>query len=132
MSRYKAIATKITDEAHLCAALQELQLTYEQGEALTMRYSSETPQVVVRRQQIGTRFDDLGFARQSDGTYRAISSNHDATDRQKSEDWLRKITQTYGKHKAIALAKAKGLNVVSESNENGVIRLRLRGYADAG
>jgi len=128
MSRYKTIATKITDEAHLCAALDELGLPYEQGEALRMAYNRETPQIVIRKQHVGTRYDDMGFAREANGTYRVLYSDHDAIDREKSEQWVQRITQTYGKHKAVALARAKGLTVVSEKNENGVVRLKLRGY----
>lgn len=131
MSRYKTIATKIEDRSHLIAALDSLGLPYEEGKNLRMQYSYGTANnvsIVVRAKHLGLRYDDLGFAKQEEGPYTVYASAHNESEEEKAQGWVNRITQQYGKFKALSLAQAHGLNVVSEQNEAGVIRLKLRGY----
>jgi predicted secreted protein len=85
MSKYKRIATKITDEGLLVKALEALGIPYERGDDLNLcGYQGDrrrqTAQVVVRRQHIDPYANDLGFARTDNG-YEAIISEYDQSGR---------------------------------------------------
>ena len=68
---------------------------------------AERAQVVIRRRQLDSASNDIGFARDESGVYQAIISEYDrgiGFD----DAWLGRIAQTYKERQTMAVAKAKG------------------------
>lgn len=57
---------------------------------------TETAEVIVRREHIGTLSNDIGFKRGNDGTFQAIISEYDRT--KYSETWLQDLADRYAYH----------------------------------
>jgi hypothetical protein len=83
MSEYVIIATAFTDASHLVEALVDLGFprdTIEVHKRPVTLYGyrgdarAELAEIVVRQKHVGRGSNDLGFARQPDGTFRAIIS----------------------------------------------------------
>lgn len=85
----------------------------------------ERAEVIVRRKHIGAASNDIGFARQQDGSFQAIVS---AYDRRRYDDaWLRRLGQAYGHAAALQYAAAHGYQVdTDEVDRSGTRRLTLR------
>ena len=73
--------------------------------------------VVIRRQNVGTASNDIGFARQADGTYKAMISEYDQHTYGKA--WINKLKCAYTKHLSISQLKAKGCMVTEQKNQQG-------------
>ena len=130
MSHYTRVRTKLNDATLLVAALNELgypaaevhgqpqQLFGYQGDR-----RPERAEVIVRREHIGSASNDIGFARQADGSFEAIgfdAHRHDA-------HWLDRLTQSYGHAAALRFARDHGYEVLTDASEsNGTRRLTLR------
>ena len=113
MSKYGVLDTQITEEKHLVAALKAMGYQAEvhrQGAALFGYEGRERPEmanVIIRRQQLDSASNDIGFARTADGRYVARLSEYDqhiGFD----QKWLNRIHQLYKEKQTIAVAKAKG------------------------
>lgn len=85
----------------------------------------ERAEVIVRRRYVGPVSNDIGFARQPDGSFQAIISE---VDRHRYDDaWLRGLGQAYGHAAALQYAAAHGFDVVTdEVDRSGARRLTLR------
>lgn len=113
MSKYGVLETRITEEKHLVAALKEMGYqaeVYANGVALfgyEGRERPETANVIIRRHQLDSASNDIGFARMADGRYVARLSEYD---QQIGFDqkWLNRVHQFYKEKQTIAVAKAKG------------------------
>ncbi len=94
-------------------ALQELGYTPEvcrEGAALYGYLGDERPergQVILRRRQLDPASNDIGFARDANGVYRAVISEFDRGIGF-NEAWLGRLSQVYKKRQTMAVAKAKG------------------------
>jgi hypothetical protein len=83
LSKYEETATEIRQSGHLITALRELGLRAEfhPDGANPVGYEGqerpERAQVIVRRNQIGTASNDIGFARKPGGTFAAVLSEYD-------------------------------------------------------
>jgi hypothetical protein len=132
MSHYTRVRTKLNDATLLVAALNELgyptaevhdqpqQLFGYQGDL-----RPERAEVIVRRKHIGSASNDIGFARQEDGSFEAIISGLDA--RRHDAHWLDRLTQSYGHAAALRFARDNGYEVLTDASEsNGTRRLTLR------
>jgi len=139
MSHYVQCQTQLRDLHGLLAALQEMGWTREEIEvhevpAPLYGYQGdirpERAEVVIRRQHVGHASNDIGFARQADGTYTAIISEYDQRTRGRhgpyDRAWLGKLTQAYATHLLTAQYQRKGWQVHREQREDGTIRLVAR------
>ncbi len=134
MSKYKTIATDLQDATILHAALQDVGLPFEwyerttPGEQMYGFFSTEQQQahVIIRKAAMHTRWNDFGL-RWNGTRYEAVLSA-DAGDTEKGMAVLTQLKQRYAVRQAIALAAKKGLTLIEQREEHGVIRLRLGGY----
>jgi Protein of unknown function (DUF1257) len=132
MSHFTRVRTSLRDAEVLAAALRRLGFAHvevhEQPQTLYGYRGDARPEraeVVVRRQFIGTASNDLGFARQPDGTLEAIISAYDR--RTYNAKWLAKLTQEYGHAAALSYAETHGYEVATnEVEQDGTRRLTLR------
>jgi hypothetical protein len=113
MSKYQEMRTVVSHEGHLIEALNEMGYTPEvcaEGTALFGYMGderSERAQIVIRRRQLDSASNDIGFRRDESGVYRAIISEYDrgiGFD----EAWLGQVAQTYKERQTMAIAKSKG------------------------
>ncbi|MFN3653410.1 MAG: DUF1257 domain-containing protein [Armatimonadota bacterium] len=104
MSHYVRCNTVFRDRESLVHALTELGWSREQiedHEEATPLYGYqgdlrlETAHVIIRRRHIGGLSNDLGFARQEDGTYAAIISEYDRDSLGYDAAWLGRLRQSY-------------------------------------
>lgn len=121
MSHYTTIETKIRDREALLLALADLGYptveTHEQPAHLFGYMGEERPElahVIIRRAQIGNLSNDIGFARDEAGCYRAIVSEYDS--REHGADWQRRLAVRYGYHATVRAAQRHGFRVTSETS----------------
>ena len=134
MSKYAETATTVRDQAYLVAALTDLGYKPEihaGGAALVGYEGRERPEranVIIRRAQIGSASNDIGFVRKPDGTFGAVLSEYDRSIGF-DEKWLGRVHQAYKEHQTLADAKAKGYvfrgREVVETPEGPQIRLQF-------
>jgi len=113
VSKYEELTTKITEERFLIEALQELGYQPEvcpEGRPLIGYRGDqrhENAQVIIPRRQLDCASNDIGFARDSTGVFRALISEYDrgiGFD----DGWLGRLAQIYKERQTMAVAKAKG------------------------
>jgi hypothetical protein len=134
MSHFTRIATKIRDTALLTSALEALgfrdievspqpQTLYGfQGDA-----RPERAEVIIRREHIGRLSNDIGFAKQPDGSYQAIISEYDRA--QFDTAWLTSLIQSYSYAATVQYAETHGYEIATdEVQEDGSRRLTLRRF----
>lgn len=132
MSHFTRVRTRLRDPEVLTEALaavghpqvelhKEPQTLYGyQGDA-----RPERAELIVRRKHIGSASNDIGFARQEDGTYEAIISEYDR--RKYDEAWLSKLTHAYSHAATLRYAATHGYVVATdELDQDGTRRLTLR------
>jgi hypothetical protein len=113
MSKYLETRTVFTDEKYLVEALQDLGYQPEvHPEGLHLvgymgDERAERAQIIVRRRQLDSASNDIGFARDGNGVYRAIMSEYDRGIGF-NDDWLGRVSQAYKERQTMAVAKAKG------------------------
>lgn len=143
MSKYRVIAVEFQSETALVQALEDFVEkfggSYERHETPTylVGYLGDTrpekAEYIIRRRYLSSGANDIGFARQADGTFRAIVSDFDAgngnySDREESEKFAF-IKQRYAYHQTLASAEIQGYTVYEEELEDGSIVLTLeRGW----
>ncbi len=134
MSHYSEVQIEFRDRAALVAALGRLGFrgqveVHQEAQALYGYQGDRRAQVahiIIRRQHVGPAANDLGFQRQSDGTYRVYISDYDRDYNRYNDSWLGRLKQAYGVEKAKAEAKKKGYRVTEQKQEDGRIRLVCR------
>jgi hypothetical protein len=113
MSKYVEMSTALTDERYLVEALRELGYEPEvcrEGAALIGYMGderAERAQIIIRRRYLDSASNDIGFARDGNGVYRAIISEYDrgiGFD----DAWIGRVAQAYKERQTMAVAKAKG------------------------
>jgi hypothetical protein len=67
----------------------------------------ERAQIIIRRCQLDSASNDIGFARDAGGQYRAIVSEYDRSIGFDSA-WVGRVAQAYKERQTMAIAKAKG------------------------
>jgi hypothetical protein len=113
VSKYLEMRTELKDERYLIEALRELGFEPEvcpEGKPLFGYTGDERPeraQIIIRRRQLDSASNDIGFARDGSGTYQAIISEYDRSIGF-NEAWLGRVAQTYKERQTMAVAKAKG------------------------
>ena len=113
MSKYQVMQTVLSDQQFLVEALQEMGYTPEvfPGGAALYGFEgherSERAHIIIRRRQLDSASNDIGFVRGENGVYRAIVSEYDESIGF-DKAWLGRIAQTYKERQTMAIAKAKG------------------------
>jgi hypothetical protein len=138
MSEYVEIDTHLTDASLLVAALEdlgfprdviEIHATAVPLEGYRGDEREQRAEIVIRRLAVGRSSNDLGFARQSDGTFRAIISEYDqrtagslgfAYDRA----FLGRLTQRYGLRKIVPHYQAQGYRVSVQQLADGTLHVQ--------
>ena len=113
MSKYEVSTITLAEECHLVGALKDLGYEPEihpSGAALVGYMGderSERAHVIIRRRQLDSASNDIGFARDGSGVYRAVISEYDRGIGF-NQAWLDRIAQSYKERQTMAVAKAKG------------------------
>lgn len=134
MSKYEELKTVLAEECYLMEALKDLGYTPEvhrEGAALYGYLGDERQeraQIVVRRRQLDSASNDIGFARDTAGVYRALISEYDRSIGF-NDSWLGRIAQVYKERQTMAVAKAKGYifkgRVVVDTPQGKKVQLRF-------
>jgi hypothetical protein len=113
MSKYEEFRTVIADETYLVEALEQLGYkpeAHKGGASLFGYMGDERPErahVIIRRSQLDSASNDIGFARDENGQYRAVVSEYDrgiGFD----DKWIGRVSQAYKERQTMAIAKAQG------------------------
>lgn len=113
MSAYGEYETVMCEERFLVEGLAAMGYKVElhaEGATLIGYHGDERPErahVIIRRSQLDSASNDIGFARSADGRYRAILSEYDRSIGY-DDQWLGKVNQHYKEKQTLAMAKAKG------------------------
>jgi hypothetical protein len=129
MSHFTCIKTQIKHQDALLKALADIGFKeVEVHETAQHLYGyqgdvrSQTAEVIIRRQYIGSASNDIGFKRQKDGQFEAIISEYDR--HKYSQAWLNGLTQRYGYHMLLEAAPEQGFTIEEEETlEDGTIRV---------
>lgn len=73
-------------------------------------------EIVLPRRSVGSASNDIGFAKQSDGSYKAIISDFDRS--KHNDKWLGTLTKNYATKKVMKEAKNSGFAFISKKNDN--------------
>jgi hypothetical protein len=113
MSKYEEFRTVITGETYLIEALEQLGYKPEvhKGGAALYGYMGderrERANVIIRRSQLDSASNDIGFARDESGQFRAVISDYDRGIGF-NDGWIGRVTQAYKERQTMAVAKARG------------------------
>jgi len=117
MSKYEVLRTVLSEERFLVEALRELgyspKVSHE-GMSLYGYLGDERPekaQIVIRRRQLDSASNDIGFARDANGVYRALISEYDRGIGF-NDAWLGRVAQAYKERQTMAIAKSKGYRLL--------------------
>jgi hypothetical protein len=113
MSAYGEYSTTLCEEKYLIEGLRAMgyQVEVHPDTAPLIGYhGDERPEhahVIIRRAQLDSASNDIGFVRGADGRFRAILSEYDR--RIGYDDrWLGRVRQNYKEQQTLAVAKARG------------------------
>lgn len=130
MSAYAETKTTLRDEKHLCAALAALGFAFEthaEPQTLIGWHGETRPQkanIIIRRANTGlAASNDVGFVRQSDGTYAAIISDYDSS--KFDGAWLGRVKQEYSVAQRIEAGRAKGYVYMGREQQGARVQLRF-------
>ncbi|BAY82597.1 hypothetical protein NIES267_20800 [Calothrix parasitica NIES-267] len=129
MSHFTSIKTQIKDRDALVKALNDVGLknleVHETPQGLYGYQGDvrpETAEIIIRRKDVGSSSNDIGFKLQDDGQYQAIISEYDR--HRYNEQWLGKVMQRYGYYTLKASAEEHGFTIEEdEVMEDGTVRV---------
>jgi hypothetical protein len=114
MSAYGEYETTLCEQKFLVEGLFDMGYTVQvypdEGAPLIGYHGDERPErahVIIRRAQLDSASNDIGFVRGADGRFRAILSEYDRSIGYDAQ-WLGKVHQHYKEKQTLAVAKAKG------------------------
>ncbi len=113
MSAYGEYETTLCEQNFLVEGLTAMGYRVEvhaEGAPLVGYHGDERPErahVIIRRSQLDSASNDIGFVRATDGRFRAILSEYDRSIGY-DDRWLGKVYQHYKEKQTLAVAKAKG------------------------
>lgn len=132
MSHYSEVRTKIKSKKDLVKALQKIsngkwKNCVEVHDEPTNLYGyhgdkrDQKAHIIIRRNNISSASNDIGFVRQQDGTYQAIISEYD-TKIGYNQEWLNQLSQTYSVEVIKSTAQLNGFEFEEEQvNKQGII-----------
>jgi hypothetical protein len=134
VSAYAEFESVMCEERFLIEGLTEMGYRVEvhaEGSHLIGYHGDERPErahVIIRRAQLDSASNDIGFARGMDGRFRAILSGYDRSIGY-NDQWLGKVQQHYKEKQTLAVAKSKGYSFrgkeVIQTSNGPQIRLRF-------
>ena len=134
MSKYAELQTVLSNDQFLLDALRDLGFVPEvaaEGQALVGYMGdqrNERANIIIRRNQLDSASNDIGFARGPDGTFRAIISEYDRSIGF-DDAWLGRLAQGYKERQTMSVAKAKGYvfkgREVVQTPQGKTVRLRF-------
>ncbi len=134
MSKYEELRTVLSEERFLVEALRDLGYSPEVSNEGLSLYGylgderAEKAHIVIRRRQLDSASNDIGFARDEGGVYRALISEYDCGIGF-DDAWLGRVAQTYKERQTMAVAKSKGYRFlgrqVVESPAGKKVQLRF-------
>jgi hypothetical protein len=113
MSKYATLETEIKEQKYLIAALAEMGYhpeVHPDGAPLTGYEGHARPErahIIIRRRELDSASNDIGFAKTTDGRYAAQLSEYDQAIGF-DQKWLNRIRQLYKEKQTIAAASSKG------------------------
>ena len=136
MSEYHELKTEYKDRDCLVEALNDAGYkTVEVSETPLPLYdytgrqthyldkTGDKANVIVRRKYIGGMPNDLGFAKQADGTYSAIVSDYDSSKHNKG--WFNNLRKSYVEKVDIKTAAKQGFKFLRKENVGKKVVLRF-------
>jgi len=136
MSEYVIIATVFSDAGHLVEALVDLgfppnTIEVHDGPVTLYGYRAdarpERAEIVIRREYVGRGSNDIGFARQPDGAFRAIISEYDqrtlGARGPYDQAFLGRLTQAYSMRTIQHRYRARGYQVQVQRQSDGTIQV---------
>ena len=148
MSHFTEIRTKIKDKQALLAALKAMKWRGCHGREPNIEVH-DTPQhlygyrgdrrsdkaeIIIRRGDVGSSSNDMGFTKQADGTYKAIISDYDTGKVRGNtgfygSSWQAKLNQTYATTKVKRELMKKGYRLaLEEEKQDGTIHMKVHVY----
>lgn len=132
MSEYIVLQLQMNDDDCIVKALQELGYpaeVHDSPQNLVGWHGDKRKQkanIIVRRKDVGSASNDVGFLRKSDGSYEMIISEFDKH-ASHSKKFTQDLLQLYGKHKTLKQAAQMGYMVRSQSVDNdGRLKIRIQ------
>ena len=129
MSHMTRCKTKLSDQGCLIKALADVGYNrVEVHEEATNLYGyqgdmrEQKAEVVIRRAQVGSASNDMGFKRAEDGTFEAIISDYDK--HRHNQEWLKKVNQRYAFHKVTKELTDMGYEIGDVVTEQGKIKFK--------
>lgn len=136
MSRYCVVETQFLDGNVLVAALIETgNWTIQQIEIHTDPQNlfgyrgdrrEQKAHIIIRRKNVGTSSNDIGFLMNSEGNYEAIISEYDSN--RYGQKWVGKLTGNYAYHKVRREQESRGRTVSRERLPSGRQKVTVTGY----
>lgn len=129
MSHYSSLKTKIKKQECLIKALQKIDngrwknaVEVNEIPKNLIGYTGDTraqkAEIIIRRKYVGSASNDIGFAKQADGTWQAIISDYDSS--KHSTKWLDHLNQLYALEVVTETAYKEGFSM-SYTEQNGQI-----------
>lgn len=136
MSRYCKVKTQFKDGTALVVALMETggwtetQIVVHKTPQHLCGYKGderkEVANIIIRKKNVGSSSNDLGFVLGEDGHYEAIVSQYDS--KKYGQTWMDKLKGNYAYHKLKIDMSHRGRTVTRERCENGHQRVVVTGY----
>jgi hypothetical protein len=136
MSEYVIIATVFTDAGHLVEALVDLgfppdTIEVHDGPVTLYGYRGdarpERAEIVIRREYVGRGSNDIGFAHQPDGVFRAIISEYDQRTAGArgpyNQAFLGRLAQAYALRTIQHHYRARGYQIHVQRQSDGTIQV---------
>lgn len=129
MSHFTVVVTVLRNAGTLLTALQDLGYEVETGNELPLYgwkgdVREETADLVISRDQLASSSNDIGFARQDDGSYSIIISEYDV---RTLPGFVDKVTSQYAYQTIVEQAAADGFSIMAdEQRVDGSRRLLLQ------
>ena len=114
ISEYTIVNVEYTDPDCIKSALKELKYEFEEHEEASHLYGysgdkrKEKANIIIRKKNVGSAANDVGFRKKANGQYELIISEYDRSgNKNQSVNFMEKMIQLYAKH--ISLKKIKKL-----------------------
>lgn len=131
MSAYTERTTQITDTDILKECLQEKGVKDVQHHKEAVQLEGyhgdkrmDTAEIIIPRRAVGAMSNDIGFKKQSDGTYKAIISEFDKN--RYNDTWMADLNKRYAEKKIRKVAKTNGLQFLKKvENKDGSFKMQF-------
>jgi len=133
ISEYSVVQAEYTDPECIKAALKEMGYVFEehttaqnlhgfQGDVRTQKAN-----IIIRRKNVGSASNDVGFNKTASGKYELIISQYDKGGKT-GTNFMERMRQLYSKHKTVKQLKKMGKTVTSiKQGSDGKIKIKALG-----